>query len=105
MKTADIAQLLSNVYDPELGIDIVSLGMLYGIRVGERHIEIVLTTTSADCPMGGAILEGAETYLRSKTSGYEVNVNPSYEPPWAPEMMDDAARRQLGLPPRVKASA
>jgi len=105
MNPGEVAHLLTNVYDPELGIDIVALGLVYDISVGDDRIDVLLTTTSADCPMGGAILEAAEQFLRLQTTGYEVRVNPTFEPPWDVSMVDDRARAWLGIPPRVRASA
>lgn len=105
MNPGHVARLLSNVYDPELGIDIVALGLVYGIRVGDGLIEVELTTTSADCPMGSAILEAAEQFLMLQTQGCEVRVNATFDPPWDVNMVDDRARSWLGIPPRVKASA
>ncbi len=105
MSPGEVARLLENVYDPELGIDIVSLGLLYGISVRDGVIEVMLTTTSADCPLGSVILEAAEQFLSLRTTGYEVRVNPTFEPPWDVEMVDDRARVSLGIPPRVRASA
>lgn len=105
MNSAEVARLLANVYDPELGIDIVALGLVYDIRVDGNCIDVALTTTSADCPMGGAILDAAEQLLSLHTTGYQVRVNPTFEPPWDVSMVDDRARAWLGIPPRVRASA
>jgi len=105
MNAHEVARLLANVYDPELGIDLVALGLVYNIQVNGNVIDIALTTTSADCPMGGAILEAAEQFVASRLPGFEIRVNPAFEPPWDVNMVDDQARAWLGIPPGVKASA
>lgn len=97
MKSAEVADALGEVYDPELGIDIVSLGLVYAIDISEGHIRVDLTMTSEHCPMGGLILEGAGQAIDQRFPGSEVEVHYTADPPWDPRMLDGAARRRLGL--------
>jgi len=99
MNAADVAQALREVYDPELGIDVVSLGLVYGIATNDG-IAIELTTTTAACPMGAALLEMAEAVVRQRFPGQPVRVEAVFEPPWDAEMLTGDARSWLGLPER-----
>lgn len=100
MKAAEVAEALRDVYDPELGIDIVSLGLVYAIHTGEG-IDIEITTTTAACPMGAALLEMAEAVLRQRFPGHRVSAEAVFDPAWDAEMLTGEARSWLGLPERV----
>jgi metal-sulfur cluster biosynthetic enzyme len=99
MNATEVAQALREVYDPELGIDIVSLGLVYGIHT-DNGIRIELTTTTAACPMGAALLEMTEAVLRQRFPGQLVRVEAVFDPAWDAEMLTGEARSWLGLPPR-----
>jgi metal-sulfur cluster biosynthetic enzyme len=88
------------VYDPELGIDIVALGLVYGIAVDHGEAVVTMTTTSPSCPLGSVITESAEAVLRGVFPGESVLVETTFDPPWNVGMADDRARDWLGLPPR-----
>lgn len=99
MKQADIARELSKVYDPELGIDIVSLGLVYDIQADpEDQIEVAITTTTQSCPMGPALFDMAETVLQYRYPDADVRIRPTFDPPWDVAMTTVGARRELGLP-------
>lgn len=97
MNTGEIADALREVYDPELGIDIVSLGLVYAIESEGGHIRVDLTMTTESCPMGGLILEGAGQALDAHFPGNDVEVHYTADPPWDPRMLDQDARARLGL--------
>ena len=99
MKAAEVAEALREVYDPELGIDIVSLGLVYGIHTDDG-IKIEMTTTTAACPMGAALLEMAEVVVRQRFPGAQVSAEAVFDPSWDAEMLTDDARSDLGLPQR-----
>lgn len=93
-----VRDLLRSVYDPELGINVVDLGLVYGIDVDAEHfVRITMTLTTPGCPMHDAIGEGVATALGSLDgiSGGEVNL--VWEPRWDPTMMTDAGRAALGF--------
>jgi len=105
VKSAEIGEALQRVFDPELGIDIVSLGLVYDIQtVGEDAIEVAITTTSQSCPMGPALFDMAETVLQYRYPDATVRIRPVFDPPWDVSMMTAPARRQLGLPEQVPVS-
>lgn len=98
MNTPQVAQALSQVYDPELGVDIVSLGLIYGIDAEPDHVRVEMTMTSAACPMGGAMLEAVGRVLHHLNPDARIEVVPVFEPAWDVGMVNDQARRWLGLP-------
>lgn len=98
MNAADVSAVLAEVLDPELGINIVSLGLVYGIQVDDEKIRVQLTLTSPDCPMADAITGIAATRLMRSGESRKISLELADEPPWSIQMADASARRQLGLP-------
>ncbi len=97
MTTAEIAELLKGVIDPELGIGIVSLGLVYGIEVDDAGVTVQMSMTSPDCPMGDVIAGMAAARLRRGVEGRAVSLEIVDEPPWRIEMADADALRTLGV--------
>ena len=104
MKTKEIAQALRQVFDPELGIDIVSLGLVYDIHSEARQkgdeIHVAVTTTQQSCPMGPAIFDMAETVLQHKYPDADVFIDAVFDPRWDVAMLTGEARKWLGLEAR-----
>jgi metal-sulfur cluster biosynthetic enzyme len=90
---AEIIDALKTVKDPELGIDIHSLGLIYGITIGVDGIDILMTLTTPFCPYGDEIIAGVEKSL--KPFGVEVRVDITFEPEWQPS---EDLKIALGLP-------
>jgi len=95
-------QVLSTVYDPEIPVDIVNLGLVYAcdvIPLGEEtfRIEVKMTLTAPGCGMGTMIADEARNKLLSIHGVDEVTVDLVWDPPWGREMMSEAARLQMGL--------
>lgn len=97
MTTAEIANVLQQVLDPELGIDIVSLGLIYDIKVDDGTMTVVMTTTSPHCPMGEALFGMADEALRTAFPAAHRRLGYANQPPWNVHMADMEALRQLGL--------
>ena len=93
---AQIDSALRTVIDPELGIDIVSLGLIYGVTVKDNAIEIVMTLTTPGCPMHATISADVEETLRRLAWAKDVTVHVTYTPPWTPDMLTLEARVTLG---------
>lgn len=92
-----IREALKEVIDPEVGINIVDLGLVYNIDSGPDQITIDMTMTSPACPMGPYIQDDVEQTLQElagETTAIKVNV--VWDQPWSPEQMSDWAREQLG---------
>ena len=89
---------LEGVIDPELGIDVVALGLVYDVTVEGSAMRVSLTMTTAACPLGEQIVRDAEERLGALDGVGEVTVSLVWEPPWGPERMSPRAREQLGWP-------
>ncbi|CAB3727660.1 metal-sulfur cluster assembly factor [Trinickia soli] len=92
-----IHAVLAQVIDPEIGVNIVDLGLVYDIDSHSDGWRIALTMTSPACPMGQSILDDVRAAIDSSlTIGTSVDIDLVWEPPWDPSMMSDAARDALG---------
>lgn len=87
---------LSEVVDPELGIDIVALGLVYGVELDGTDVAVALTMTTAACPLGEQIVRDAEEHLSAIEGVGQVKVALVWEPPWGPDRMSAKARELLG---------
>jgi len=93
---AAVRQALSEVIDPELGVNIVDLGLVYGIEVHEARVRVVMTMTSPACPLGDYLKDLVDAAIKRRVPGVqEVEIVLVWEPAWDPDRMSDAARRQL----------
>ncbi len=92
-----VRSCLESVIDPELGINIVDLGLVYGIHVGENRIEVDMTLTNPGCPMVGMIAAEVEQAVRTAFEEIDdVEVSLVWDPPWTLECLSEAAKQQLG---------
>jgi len=91
---ADIEEALRDVIDPELGINIVDLGLVYGVAVDQNNQALVdMTLTSAACPLTDMIEDQANQALEGVTAGLQINW--VWMPPWGPEKITEDGREQL----------
>jgi metal-sulfur cluster biosynthetic enzyme len=89
--------VLRRVIDPELGINIVDLGLIYSAGTNEGRVEIVMTMTTPACPMNSYLVEQTRKALMQGLPGVkEVNVKLVWDPPWGPQMMSPEAKKQFG---------
>jgi metal-sulfur cluster biosynthetic enzyme len=96
MTEADVRDALRDVIDPELGVNIVDLGLVYGIDVTGRDVTVTMTMTTPACPLRDYIQDLVESTIVSRVAGAErVTVDIVSDPPWTEDMMSDGARRQL----------
>jgi metal-sulfur cluster biosynthetic enzyme len=94
----DILTALKAVIDPELGINIVDLGLVYDAKRIANRIYIALTMTTPACPLGEMMSEEIKLVLRDRfPDTQDVRVELVWDPPWSPELMTDESRRQLGM--------
>ena len=93
-----IFELLKEVVDPELMVNIIDLGLIYGVTYNETEhkIDIDLTLTSPGCPMGGLIIEDAQQLIEASYPNFEVNINLVWEPMWSVENLTEAGKEALG---------
>lgn len=90
---------LENVIDPELGIDIVNLGLIYGVDLSEEGLcTVTMTLTSMGCPLAGHIEADVKGVLADIPEAEEVNVDIVWDPPWGKDKMSRYAKIALGIP-------
>ena len=93
-----VVEALRCVVDPEVGINIVDLGVLYDVQVSGSSIRVALTLTSPSCPLGEQIQLEVTRRVRALKAVTDVQVVRLWDPPWSPERMSHAARAALGWP-------
>jgi metal-sulfur cluster biosynthetic enzyme len=91
-----IIEALKNVYDPELGINIVDLGLVYGVDLQGETVHITYTLTTMGCPIGPLIEAEIKQFLAGMEGISTVDAEMVIRPPWTPEMMSDEAKAALG---------
>jgi metal-sulfur cluster biosynthetic enzyme len=88
---------LTHVYDPEIGIDLVNLGLIYELQVRDGDVHLRMSLTTPGCPMSDTMPEVVERAIAMVPGVREVTVELVWEPRWDPDMMTDEARRELGF--------
>ena len=94
---AEVRAALSTVEDPELGLDIVSLGLVYAVEREGDYVRVVHTLTSMGCPLGPVIERDIDEAVAGIDGVASVEVELVFEPPWSPEKMSDDAKFLLGV--------
>ncbi len=92
-----IRAALRGVIDPEVGMNVVDLGLVYAIEIAPQRVRVAMTMTTPACPMGSMITEDAREAIRDiAPEGADVVVELVWDPPWGPERMSENARRHFG---------
>ncbi|PKV99903.1 MULTISPECIES: metal-sulfur cluster assembly factor [Amycolatopsis] len=91
-----VLDLLGDVIDPELGVDIVNLGLVYGVDVGAAGVVVRMTLTTPGCPLGAYLDDEVGRCLAQLPGAPNVLVDLVWEPRWSPAMMTGEAKRLLG---------
>ncbi len=95
---AEIKSLLREVYDPEIGVNIVDLGLIYGVaNEGGGKIKVTMTLTTPGCPYGPQLLQEIDYILRNAKGVKEVDIEITWDPPWSMEMVSEEIRLDMGL--------
>jgi metal-sulfur cluster biosynthetic enzyme len=92
----DIYDALSNVIDPELGLDFVELGLIYEIEVEEGEVFVTFSLTSPGCPIGPQVSEQIEEFVSELDDVTNVYPKMVFTPPWTPDRMSEDAKFALG---------
>ncbi len=93
----DVEAALTNVIDPELGLDFVELGLIYGIEVEQGDVQVTFTLTSPGCPIGPQVSEQIEEFVGELQGVTSVESSMVFTPPWTPERMSEDAKFALGF--------
>ena len=92
-----VYEALEEVIDPELGLDFVSLGLVYDVNVdGGGEVDITFTLTTPACPIGPQVSEQMREFVGDLEGVQRVNPKMIFDPPWSPEMMSEDAKFALG---------
>ncbi|MGG1216515.1 metal-sulfur cluster assembly factor [Priestia endophytica] len=92
-----IMEALENVIDPELGVDIVNLGLVYGVEEDKGTVFVTMTLTSIGCPLAGMLSDQVKTALGAVEGVEDVEVNIVFDPPWSKDRMTRYAKIALGV--------
>jgi len=93
----EVVEILRTVEDPELGMDIVDLGLLYDVEVDGPKVKVTYTLTSMGCPAGAMIQEDIDRVVRELDGVEDVQSELTFEPPWTPDRMSEDAKFILGF--------
>ncbi len=94
----EVLDALERVIDPEIGLSIVAVGLIYRVEATDEAIKIDFTLTSPGCPLAGTIMEDIHREVMAATGVTNVEVNLVWNPPWSLDLMSEEARLQLGYP-------
>ena len=92
----DVFEALSNVIDPELGLDFVELGLVYGVEINDSTVNITFTLTTPACPIGAQVSEQMQEFVGELEGVTEVIPNMVFTPAWTPDKMSEDAKFALG---------
>ena len=92
----EVEEALTNVIDPELGLDFVELGLIYGITVDGGDVHVTYTLTTPACPIGPMVAEQIEEFVTELDGVTSVDSEMIFTPPWSPDKMSEDAKFALG---------
>ena len=93
----EVIEALKEVYDPEIPVNIVDLGLVYDVEVSDGEVAIEMTLTAQGCGMGPYIAQQAEWRVAELPGVEDVEVELVWDPPWSPELITEDGKRLLGL--------
>jgi metal-sulfur cluster biosynthetic enzyme len=93
----DVMDALSNVIDPELGLDFVELGLIYGVEIDDGAVRVTFTLTTPGCPIGPQVTEQIEEFVGELEGVRSVESQMVFTPAWSPENMSEDAKFALGF--------
>ncbi len=97
--TKDVVfEAMKEVYDPEIGVNIVDLGLVFDANIDDtNNVEVIMTLTSMGCPLGPVIIGDIQRAVGAIDGAGDVGVRIVWSPPWSPDMMSEDARDELGI--------
>ena len=93
----EVMEALANVIDPELGLDFVELGLIYGVEIDGNVVRVTYTLTTPGCPIGPQVAEQIEEFVGDVGGVERVESEMVFTPPWSPERMSEDAKFALGF--------
>lgn len=92
----EVLDALKRVYDPEIPVDVVNLGLVYEVSVDDGRVAVKMTTTASGCPVGNYIVGQAKRAIGRLEGVKEIDIELVYDPPWQESMITEEGRRILG---------
>ena len=92
-----VIDVLRECFDPEIPVNIVDLGLIYGIQIQLPRVEVKMTLTAIGCPLAGEVMSDVREHLLTLPGVDDAGVDLVYDPPWTPDRMSEEARWELGL--------
>lgn len=92
-----VVGVMKDVYDPEIPINVVDLGLVYDVNVQEGNVHVLMTLTAPGCGMGPFIAQQAEWAIAELEGVSDVEVEMTFDPPWNPEMISEDGKKLLGI--------
>ena len=93
----EIKEALRDVYDPEIPVNVLDLGLIYDIQVNEGQVYVKMTLTAPGCGMGPYIAQNAEWRIAEIDGVGDIEVDMVFDPPWNPEMITEDGKKLLGI--------
>ncbi len=98
VKPDEVYEALRTVYDPEIPVNVVDLGLVYDVQVSDANdVFVQMTLTFPGCGMGPHIAQQAEWAIQDVEGVEEVNIELTFDPPWSPDLISEEARNMLGI--------
>jgi metal-sulfur cluster biosynthetic enzyme len=97
LTAGEVRDVLKNVYDPEIPVNIVDLGLIYDIQIEEGDVYVQMTLTAPGCGMGPMIAQQAEWAISEVEGVEDVQVEMTFEPPWSPDLISEDGKKLLGI--------
>jgi metal-sulfur cluster biosynthetic enzyme len=97
LTSESVYEALKDVYDPEIPVNVVDLGLIYNVDVEEGDVHVEMTLTAQGCGMGPYIAQQAEWRIAEMDDVEDVEVDIVFDPPWNPEMITEDGKRLLGI--------
>jgi metal-sulfur cluster biosynthetic enzyme len=97
LTTDDVRETLKNVYDPEIPLNVLDLGLIYDVQVDEGNVYVQMTLTAPGCGMGPMIAQQAEWAISELEGVEDVEVEMVFDPPWSPDLITEDGKKFLGL--------
>jgi metal-sulfur cluster biosynthetic enzyme len=93
----EVMKVLKKCYDPEIGINLVDLGLIYDVQINKDKVNIKMTLTSPGCPMHSFMINDVEENVKKLKGVKEVKIELVWNPPWNPDRMSKEVRKKLGI--------
>ena len=97
INSEQVLEALRDVYDPEIPVNVVDLGLIYSVEVSEGDVHVEMTLTAPGCGMGPVIADEVKQKVKNVQGVDEINLELVWDPPWDQSMISEAARLEMGL--------